>query len=48
MKETHPTRPITDPRFKWVGSAHTDIRKTFEKFKRLERLRQAAQQKGTT
>ena len=31
-------RTITDPRFKYTNAAQTDIRKTFERVRRRERL----------
>ena len=31
-------RPITDSRFKYTNAAKTDIRKTFERVRRRERL----------
>jgi len=31
-------RPITDPRFKYTNAAQTDVRKTFERVRRRERL----------
>lgn len=33
-----PTRPITDPRFRYTNSANTDIRKTFRKARLLQRI----------
>jgi len=31
-------RPITDSRFKYTPAANTDVRKTFERVRRRERL----------
>lgn len=42
-KETTPTRSLFDTgpkKHRWVPSVSTDIRKTFEKFRRLERMKQ--------
>jgi len=33
-----PLRSCADPKFKWVGSAATDVRKTFRKARLLIRL----------
>lgn len=35
---TMPTRSILDPKYKYVPSAHTDIRKTWRKARLLLRL----------
>jgi hypothetical protein len=43
-RKTLPSRPLTDPRRRYVPAAHTDIRKTFAKFARLARI-QAIRQK---
>ena len=40
---TTPSRPLAGPPkakpLKYVDAAHTDIRKTFEKFRRLDQMR---------
>ena len=36
-----PTRRITDPKFRYVSSAHTDVRRTWRKFRLLMRLQKA-------
>jgi hypothetical protein len=33
-----PARSILDPKFKYVPAAQTDIRKTFAKYRRLQRM----------
>ena len=38
-----PSRPLTGPKFRYVNAANTDIRVTFEKFKRLGNIRAANQ-----
>jgi len=35
-----PSRPLDSKKFKYVPAAHTDIRKTIEKFRRLIRMQQ--------
>lgn len=39
-----PTRPITDPRFRYTNAANTDIRKTFRKARLLQRIQQGKQE----
>jgi hypothetical protein len=36
-----PTLPITNPRFKYVPASHTDVRRTFRKFRLLMRIQRA-------
>jgi hypothetical protein len=45
VRMTMPTRPLTDSRKRYTPAAHTDIRRTFEVFRRLARI-QAIKQKG--
>lgn len=40
-KLTMPSRPITDPRFKWRDSAKTDVTRTWRKFRLLQRIQGA-------
>jgi hypothetical protein len=40
-KVTMPSRLCTDPRFKWYGAASTDVRRTWRKFRLLQRLQGA-------
>lgn len=39
---SQPTRHITDPKFRYVSAAHTDVRRTWRKFRLLMRLQRAA------
>lgn len=41
MKTTTPMRPLTDPRFKYVPAALTDVRRTFRKARLLIRIQKA-------
>jgi len=38
---TLPTRPLNSKKFRYVPASKTDVRVTFEKFRRLIRLQQA-------
>jgi len=42
---TQPSRPLTDPKFRYVNAAATDIRKTWRKARLLMRI-QAARSEG--
>jgi hypothetical protein len=46
-RRTEPTRSLTDQRkpHRYVGHAHTDIRVTFEKHRRLQALQQLSEAK---
>ena len=39
---SQPTRHITDPKFRYISAAHTDVRRTWRKFRLLMRLQRAA------
>lgn len=39
---TMPTRHVTDPKFRYIDSARTDVRRTWRKFRLLMRLRGVA------
>lgn len=39
-KTTHPLRPLSDSRFRYVNSARTDIRETWRRALRRDRLLQ--------
>ncbi len=41
-KLTMPTRHITNPKFKYIPAALTDVRKTFAKFERAIRMKGGA------
>jgi hypothetical protein len=41
-KVTMPSRHCTDPKFKWRCAAATDVRRTWRKFRLLQRLQQGA------
>jgi hypothetical protein len=38
-----PPRSILDPKFKYRSAANTDVRKTFEAHRRLQRMQERAQ-----
>lgn len=40
-KVTMPSRLCTDPKFKWSCAAATDVRRTWRKFRLLQRLQRA-------
>jgi len=40
-KPAFPSRPLNSKKFKYVPASRTDIRVTFEKFRRLIRMQQA-------
>lgn len=47
-RTTHPTRPLTGSKFKYRNAASTDVRATFEKFRRLQRMRERQQAKDAS
>jgi len=40
-KPVYPSRPLNSKKFKYVPASKTDIRVTFEKFRRLIRMQKA-------
>lgn len=41
-KLTMPSRPLTDPRFRYIDASRTDVRRTWRKARLLMRLQGAA------
>lgn len=42
LRAATPSRHITNPKFRYVSAAHTDVRRTWRKFRLLMRLQRAA------
>lgn len=41
MTTAQPSRRIADPKFRYVNAASTDVRRTFRKFRLLQRIQRA-------
>lgn len=42
LRAAFPSRHVTSPKFRYVSAAHTDVRRTWRKFRLLMRLQKAA------
>ena len=42
LRVATPSRHVTSPKFRYVSAAHTDVRRTWRKFRLLMRLQRAA------